>query len=250
MADTFSDWFNSLPKITKYTIVFSFLLTVASSFGLVSPHNYLLYPNAIFSKHLQLWRLFTNLYYFGNFSLPFVLNFFFFINYSTYTENSFDGRTADYAFMLTFGAAVMTIAGLILGQPLLSFSFLMMLVYIYCRKFPNVQLSLPFIPVRVPAKYFPWALMGLHMMMGGSIVTDLIGILTGHLYIFLDHDAPAVYGWRLLKTPSVFHALFPPSGIHVRGFGPNVVPPPQQRQQQQAPRYNWGRGRPLGHRDD
>ena len=100
--------------------------------------------------------------------------------------------------------------------------------------------------------------MGLHLILGSSIIPDIIGILAGHVYIFLEHDLPRMKGYRVLKTPGFLYQLIPPQRVHIRGFGVegNAAQQQQQQQQQQNQNlrqrggYNWGgQGRALG-RDD
>lgn len=45
-------------------------------------------------------------------------------------------------------------------------------------------------------------------MTGGNIVSDLVGIVVGHLYYFLKDFAPTNYGWDLLKTPRFLTQYF------------------------------------------
>lgn len=41
----------------------------------------------------------------------------------------------------------------------------------------------------------------LHILLGGGILDDLIGIIAGHAYYYLDDLFPRRYGYRILKTP-------------------------------------------------
>ena len=41
----------------------------------------------------------------------------------------------------------------------------------------------------------------LTVVIGGSVLSALVGIATGHLYFFLKDLAPVAYGWNVLKTP-------------------------------------------------
>ncbi|KAL0483302.1 derlin-2/3 [Acrasis kona] len=245
MPQTAQQFWDSVAPITKYLVLGSVLTTVLTGFGLV-PYYYLhLDFNSIFSRDLQVWRLFTNLFFFGGFSLNLLFNLLFLIQFSSKLENGhFEGRTADFAFMFLVGFFPMTFAAWLLGVPYLSFSYLTYLVYIWCNKNPEENLSMMFIPVTIPARYFPWALMGLHVLMGGSPIGDLIGIVSGHIYHYLDDYYPRYYGTRVLKTPQFLYSIFPPTRMNgaVHGFGG-----PQQRnpQPQQPAGRNWGAGRRL-----
>jgi Derlin-2/3 len=241
---TAQQWWDSMPKVTKYLVVFILLLTVLTQFQVVSPYSLILDFEFIFSRYLQLWRLVTNLFYFGGFSIGLIFNLMFFIQFSSRLEKDyFEGRTADFVFMLLVGAIPMTIAAWMFGVYLLSSSLLMFLVYISCNKNPQGQLGLMFIPVTIPSRYFPWALMGLHILMGASPIPDLIGIVAGHIYHYLDDFYPRHYGNRILKTPQFLYQIFPPERfIHGLGGAQNL---PQQQQRGAFP-HAWGGGRRLG----
>ena len=51
--------------------------------------------------------------------------------------------------------------------------------------------------------YLPWAIMAWTLLTGGNILNDLIGVASGHLYIFLKDILPASpYKYNMLKTPA------------------------------------------------
>ena len=53
----------------------------------------------------QVWRLFTNFFFFGPIGLDFLFHMFFLVRYCRLLEEgSFRGRTADFVAMLLFGA--------------------------------------------------------------------------------------------------------------------------------------------------
>ena len=67
------------------------------------------------------------------------------------------------------------------------------------------------IPFNPP--YLPWVMLIFSFIIGNPLETDLLGIVIGHMFYFLDHVYPkvaAVRGWsfkRLVRTPRVLHAL-------------------------------------------
>jgi Derlin-2/3 len=91
------------------------------------------------------------------------------------------------------------------------------------------------------APYLPWVLLGFSLLLGNSLVIDLMGIGVGHVYYFLEDVFPnKPGGFRILKTPSVLKYLFdgPPNDPNYErmpqdrpgGFewgGVNDVPPPE-----------------------
>lgn len=59
-------------------------------------------------------------------------------------------------------------------------------------------------------------------MLGSSPVVDLLGMMAGHAYYFLEDVYPRMTGRRLLRTPAAVRALFPADGIQA----PRVAPAP------------------------
>lgn len=106
----------------------------------------------------------------------------------------------------------------------------------------------------IPAKWFPWALMGIRFLMSGSFADDLIGIVAGHLYFYLTDVLPREQQSNPLKTPAFLQRWFPVS-LNARQFPgsgfsmshPRQQQQQQQEQQQQQVRHRWGTGRRLGH---
>ena len=78
-------------------------------------------------------------------------------------------------------------------------------------------------------------------------MSDLLGILAGHLYYFLDTIVPEKYGTRVLKTPGFLYSFFPPSRIAVHGLHTNggAGAAPQQNIQNPFGARFPGRGRQL-----
>ncbi|KAK8730618.1 hypothetical protein OTU49_007839 [Cherax quadricarinatus] len=75
------------------------------------------------------------------------------------------------------------------------------------------------------APYLPWVLLGFSVLLGNSILVDLVGIAVGHIYYFLEDVFPARSGGiRLLKTPRFLVQLCEP-----RNEDPNYNPLPEER---------------------
>eukprot|EP00028_Trichosphaerium_sp_Am-I-7-wt_P007131 CAMPEP_0168521246 /NCGR_PEP_ID=MMETSP0405-20121227/8542_1 /TAXON_ID=498012 /ORGANISM="Trichosphaerium sp, Strain Am-I-7 wt" /LENGTH=101 /DNA_ID=CAMNT_0008542429 /DNA_START=406 /DNA_END=711 /DNA_ORIENTATION=+ len=93
--------------------------------------------------------------------------------------------------------------------------------------------------LRFPSAYFPWVLMGMRLLMSGSLpIAELLGVLTGHLYYYMQDVIPATQGRPpILVTPNFIKKWFnePIGGQHP---GPQGGP--------RTPGYNWGGGNRLG----
>lgn len=72
------------------------------------------------------------------------------------------------------------------------------------------------------APYLPWVLLGFSLMIGSSPVVDLLGMVAGHIYYFLEDVYPQMSGRRLLATPGIIKALMPPAEVPVGGAVPQA----------------------------
>lgn len=100
-----------------------------------------------------------------------------------------------------------------------------MLVYVWSRRNPFVRYvinrrmkkkkKLRFIfrmnffgLLNFQAPYLPWVLFAFSLLLGNSIIVDLMGIIVGHIYYFLEDVFPRQQGgFRLLKTPRFLYVL-------------------------------------------
>ena len=86
-----------------------------------------------------------------------------------------------------------------LGHPL---SFMM--VYIWGRTPDNINVRLSFLGVFVfSAPYLPWVMLGFSFFLGNPFETDLLGIIAGHLYYFLEFVYPAVASTRMWRIKRI-----------------------------------------------
>jgi Derlin-2/3 len=59
------------------------------------------------------------------------------------------------------------------------------------------------------APYLPWVLCGFSVLLGGSSTVDIMGIIVGHTYYYLEDVFPSQPGGiRLLKTPRFITRIF------------------------------------------
>lgn len=62
-----------------------------------------------------------------------------------------------------------------------------MMVYVWGRRNENVRMSfLGLFPFTAP--YLPWVLLFFSILLGNSATIDLIGIVVGHVYYFLEGE--------------------------------------------------------------
>lgn len=243
---SFESWWETLGPVTKFTLVTSVGVTAAISFGLVNPSYIVADFNATIFK-LQLWRIITASYCLGKFSFPWLMALAMLVTYVKYHEETeFKGRRADFVWMLSLIILFLTVCSWLLALPIVSFGFTMALCWIFCKRNPAAKMSLYFFEFN--ANVFPWALMAFHVVLGQSIVDDIVGIIAGHGFLFLKDMLPKTHGRDVIPTPQFLVNLLPHQRL-VGGVGGVQVMAPQNRAPAQpagARQHNWGQGRVLG----
>ncbi|KAF8072587.1 DER2.1 [Scenedesmus sp. PABB004] len=134
---------------------------------------------------------------------------FFLVKYcKSLEEGSFRGRSADFLWMLLFGGALLTSLAPFVAIEFLGSSLTFMMVYVWGRRHQYVNLS--FLGIfNFTAPYLPWVLLAFSVMLGSSPKVDLLGMVAGHAYYFLEDVYPRMTARRPLKTPGLVAALFP-----------------------------------------
>ncbi|CCI41219.1 unnamed protein product [Albugo candida] len=238
MAQSIESWYYSMPEITRFYLSVIFLTTALSTFGFLNPKTLYLDFDLVLER-FQIWRLVTCFMYLGGFSFNFLMQLMILVNYSSRLEEApfqgGGGATADYAFMLFFGAVIMWGAAFFLDFPFLGPALIFMIVYVWSRR--NATTPVAIWGFQFEGLYLPWALIAFTVLIGGNPIMDICGVVAGHLYYFLLEVLPNLKGWRVLQTPQIFIKLFPPA-IHPAA--------PQSARPESGPRYTWGSGRRLG----
>jgi len=203
-----AEFYKSLPPITKAYGTLCLLMTTVYQFGLFKDAHIALIYKPVFT-HFQVWRLITNFFFLGNFSINFGIRLLMIARYGVQLEKGpFDRRTADFLWMMLFGAfSLLALAAIpFLWTPFLGISLVFMLLYVWSREFPNAQINIYGL-VSLKAFYLPWAMLALDVIFGSKILPDLLGIIAGHLYYFLTVLHPLAGGKIMLKTPMWVHKL-------------------------------------------
>ncbi|XP_071386298.1 derlin-3 isoform X2 [Centroberyx affinis] len=222
MAHSFTQEYFQIPVVTRaYTT--ACVLTTAAQLELITPFQLYFNPDLIIRRY-QIWRLITNFLFFGSLGFSFLFNIVFLYRYCRMLEEGcFRGRTADFVVMFLFGGVLMTLFGLFSNLFFLGQAFTIMLVYVWSRRNPFVRMNF-FGLLNFQAPFLPWVLMGFSLLLGNSIVVDLLGIGVGHIYYFLEDVFPNQPGGRkLLTTPELLRAIFD------RPEEPDYRPVPEQQ---------------------
>eukprot|EP01095_Lingulamoeba_sp_RSL-Kostka_P006473 TRINITY_DN202_c1_g1_i1.p1 TRINITY_DN202_c1_g1~~TRINITY_DN202_c1_g1_i1.p1 ORF type:complete len:237 (-),score=45.10 TRINITY_DN202_c1_g1_i1:216-926(-) len=213
----FENWFRNLPLVTKTWMTGCFITSAAVHFDLLTPFALYLNFDLIWYKY-EVWRLITNFLYFDKFSINFVFHMYFLVMHSSQLEDgSFRGNTAGYFYMLFLGALSLIGIDFLLYyyypfflRLFLASSLNLMIVYVWGRRNPNNIINiLGIYSVRAP--YLPWVLVGFGLLLGGfhAIFDDILGIIVGHVYFYLEDIYPQYRpGRRILKTPNFLKQWF------------------------------------------
>lgn len=251
MSQNFADWFNQLGPVTRFSLVTAVGLSAVSSLNLVSPSRLVLTSEAVTA--MQVWRFVTAAFFLGNFSFPWMMTIATFVTYvKNNEETDYKGKTADFVYMFLVVIGVLSAVGLFFNLYTTSFSLLMALCWIFCKRHPEQQLELFGFAFR--SAVFPWVLMALHFVLGGGFMADLIGVAAGHAFLFVKDVLPTTHQQRWLETPLWLQRRFPQPTTRVASFGPEVHPydPRFQTnrrsttQQSEGASHKWGTGRALG----
>lgn len=236
-----------MPVITRSYLTAATIVTVGCTLEIISPYSLYLNPKLVIHNY-EIWRLLTNFLYFRKMDLDFLFHMFFLARYcKLLEENSFRGRTADFFYMLLFGATILTSFVFIGGAiPYVSESFArilflsnsltFMMVYVWSKHNPFIHMS--FLGLfTFTAAYLPWVLLGFAVIVGNSTWIDLLGMIAGHAYYFLEDVYPHMTGRRLLKTPSFIKSLFADETVIVAQpanvrFAAAAAPQPQEHHQE------------------
>lgn len=212
-------WYNEIPPISRLYLTASFAISTACFLEVVSPLT-LYYNYELIMMRGQYWRLISSFLFFGTFGIDFLFHMYFVVRYCRMLEEgTYRGRTADFVFLLMFGAVLMLFfsvtCSLFSGIKFLGHPLSFMMVYLWSREPENINMRMGFFGVIIfDAPYLPWVLLIFSLVFGNPIEMDLLGIVVGHLYYFLQYVYPkvaALRGWqirRVLVTPSIMHYIF------------------------------------------
>lgn len=77
--------------------------------------------------------------------------------------------------------------------------FIFSLIYVWAKLVPDSPVAIW--GFQFKSANLPWVLMLYHLLTGGSVFSDLIGVAVGHTYIYLKMVLPESHGYDILKTP-------------------------------------------------
>jgi len=203
------DFYYSIPPFSRYYLTTIFALSFMTTYMKTGFIFYLILNYDLVFKKFQFWRLFTNIFVIGPFSMNFLM--FCLMFYSIVVKSE---RQAIY--LKRYAEFLMMIFYLIISINLLNYlsylifqinpgftltnQFLHGLIYIDSKRDPERFSQIYFITIK--NAYVPFCFMLFHILTGISIYDDIIGILAGHIYFFLKDIIPITYHKDILVTPT------------------------------------------------
>jgi len=220
-----------MPPVTRAYTTACVMTTFAVKLEVVTPFQLYFNPQLIL-KQYQIWRFITPFLFFGNFGFNFLFNIIFTYRYCKMLEEvSFRGKSADFVMMFLFGGVAMIVSAFFVNQLFLGQAFTMMLVYVWARRNPDVRMNF-FGLLTFNAPYLPWVLLGFSLLVGNSMSVDILGMVIGHVYYFLEDVFPNQPGGsKLLVTPQFLKDICDPTIED-----PSYSPPPEER----PGGFGWG----------
>lgn len=131
MSDV-ADWFKSLPIFTRYWLALTIAFSLIGRFRIIGV-QWLVLQYDPFIRNFEIWRAATSLFFYPT-SFHFLMNLYFLYNYSLRLERiDFEGRPADYLYLLIFNWICCVIAGLLLNFSLLMNAMILSVIYVWCQ---------------------------------------------------------------------------------------------------------------------
>lgn len=221
------------------------ILTLSVNFKVVSAY-YIVWSWVNIKDKFELWRVLTPFCYAGPFDFSTLIGVYMLVQFSKQYESGgpfntgAGGGTADYAFMLLFGAALMLLSwpvlvGFFALPPIFCRNMIYYVLYVWSKRNPTAQANIWGFPLA--AIYLPFAYLAMTVFMGNAYMDMLHGMAVGHIYYFLVDVIPVVYGKDFLRTPQFLIDYF--------GVG-QYQPETPMAQAQPRGGFAAGGGRPVG----
>ena len=208
--DEFKTFYFRIPPITRYYLTCVFITATIATY--IKPLQIIIYyiflDYQLVFNNFQIWRLFTNILFVGGFSSSFL--FFLIMIYLRFKEveqNAIVLRVyAKFIMMLFYLLLFLNIInicsykifdikpGFTLAQQLL-----LAFIYIDSKREPQKTINLYFLPIK--NALYPYALIVFNIVSGQGIYDNIVGIIAGNVYYFLEDVLPVQKNIKILKTP-------------------------------------------------
>lgn len=198
------------PIITRFYLIISITVNILCFAQVIKPmHLFLNFELIIY--HLNVWRIFSHIFFFGQIGIKAFFYIFFFSRYSKALEMySFQGKKENYLYLLFFGNSIMVLFKIFIYEAqFLGPAITNMIVYLWGKKNAQQQINLiNVLHIRGSSLPFVLTLSSL-LLKQKTLKLDLLGIIAGHLFYYLEEIYPRLIGGqKILKTPRFFGFFF------------------------------------------
>jgi Derlin-2/3 len=249
-----TSFYYSIPRVTRTWLTAATLFTLACGLGFVPFGAVLLDWDRVLRKY-EIWRPLTASFLLGPLGLNFLFDLVFLYRFSKSLETGvFMGSSAEYTWMLVVIEFFLCLASMVLVPlPILGRCLMMAIMHVWSRKFPRERVHI--FVFAVPAAYLSFALLAINTLLAGRLdIPGIVGVLSGHLFYFLDAIYPSLHGHQragITKTPSWMYRLF---GERPRNQPRNqrneITQPRSASILSQIRGHHWGTGQRLGSAED
>ena len=197
----FQELVNSIPKITLYFCGFRLALMVITKLGLIDPLRLFFFPDAIFEKG-EIWRFITGPIYEGPINKNNLFSTFIgFMNFRIFEISQFPYRKSQLVFVIIMTCIVSMLVCSLYNPVYAGFTLSSSLNYINSKLNPDTMFSI--IIFQIPGKYMPFVTMAISLVLNGSLIIPLLGIIIGHIVYFLLYVMPLITNKALFKVPDI-----------------------------------------------
>ncbi|RPA81484.1 hypothetical protein BJ508DRAFT_326379 [Ascobolus immersus RN42] len=205
MPNVFLDYYFQIPPISRTITLTTTVLYCLSSLNIVPPYK-LIYVRALLIP--QVWRFITPFFTIVGQPINFAWDTFTLHRLSTSLEALFP-TPATYATFLATSIITVNILNLYLTSFLLFPSLLGALSYYYSTHLPaDTKVGILFF--QIPVRFYPYALMAMDFLMTqdtAGVKAMGMGVLGGHMFVYLDEVLPAVGGRKWISAPAWLERL-------------------------------------------
>eukprot|EP00727_Mastigamoeba_balamuthi_P011812 m51a1_g7253 hypothetical protein (250) ;mRNA; f:149853-151432 len=217
MANVVEEWYFGIPVVTRAWATACAAVTVACTLRAVSAVDlFLFWPLAL--RGGQWWRLASNFLFFEQTLSPaFFLRMYTLVQFSASLERqSFHSRVSGFVFLLLLGVLsllglhyLVTLYAATYAPPFLGTALEATVTYVWAKRNPHSQVAL-FGVLHFAAPWLPWVWLLFGLVFYNEIVSDILGIVVGHVYFYLEDVLPLTTGYRLIRVPGFMQAMFDP----------------------------------------
>ncbi|ORM39948.1 Derlin-1 [Babesia sp. Xinjiang] len=186
-------WYGGLPRITRALLTIMFLLTVLTTFRIISPQTLILDWQLI-RKNYEIHRIILGCLYVGQFSFKWAIQAYMFAQFSSMLERNpvFSMSIGSYLYFILIEMLILSVISMGIfwpsGFPMLNDALLFAIIYYWSKR--DMWNTVSIYMFTVKAYQLPFVMLFINFIMGAPMVVNLIGLIGGHAYYFIREVLP------------------------------------------------------------